>query len=106
VRPVRGAVSMAMNARARGLSRLPVPAANAREAAVVKSVQVYGIGTLAEAVGLLAGELALQPVTADVDQLDARLNRYAVDFADVRAREFAKRALMAVANGGHNVLTL
>src|SRR5947209_10722683 len=53
LRPIKGALSVAMAAAARGIRRLLVPAANAREAAVVEDVAVYGAGTLAEAVGLL-----------------------------------------------------
>src|SRR4051812_38169794 len=52
VRPVAGALSMAMEARARGVTRMIVPAANAREAAVVREVEVFGVGSLAEAVGV------------------------------------------------------
>src|SRR5262245_4044706 len=55
LRPVRGSLSMGMNAATRGIARLVVPLASAREAAVVKGVEVIGVRTLAEAVGLLAG---------------------------------------------------
>src|SRR5207237_643835 len=61
VRPVRGALSMAMAAAARRLPRMLVPAANAREAAVVREAAVYGVGGLAEAVGLLSGQLPAEP---------------------------------------------
>lgn len=106
VRPVRGTLAMAMSARAQGLRKLIVPAANAREAAVVKAVDVYAVGTLAEAVGILSGQLQVEPTHADVDQLFSRLNQYDIDFSDVRGQEFAKRALVVAASGGHNLLMI
>jgi magnesium chelatase family protein len=81
-----------MSARSRGLRRLIVPSASAREAAVVKAAQARGAGALPEAVGLLTGELTPAPATAGVDQLCARLCPYSPGFADVRARELARRA--------------
>jgi len=104
IRPIKGALAMAMAAANQGIFKMLVPAAKAHEAAVVEQVAVYPIHTLDDAVGILSGQLVVEPINADIAALFENLNRYPVDFSDVRGQEFAERALVASAAGDHNVL--
>ena len=78
---------MAMAAAKQGIPKMLVPATNAREAAVVTDVAVYGVASLAEAVGILSGQMPAEPTVAGVEEVYSKLNGYDVDFADVRGQE-------------------
>lgn len=106
LRPVRGALSMAIAARDQGKRFIVVPAANAQEAAVVEGVDVISVGLLAEAVGFLTGELPLEPVEFSWTEARTTFGAYDVDYVDVKGQESAKRALTVAAAGRHHILMI
>ncbi|WP_237227781.1 YifB family Mg chelatase-like AAA ATPase [Rubinisphaera sp. JC750] len=106
LRPARGTLSMAMEARQNGQRGLLVPAENAREASVVEGVDVIPVGSLVEAVGFLNGQLPIEAEPGRWLEAVEEHGSYPVDYSDVKGQEFAKRALTVAAAGNHHLLML
>ena len=106
LRPVKGAVSMALAARQAGLKGIVLPVQNATEAAMVKGLPVYGLSSLSQTVAFLKGEIRVEPSRVDMAALFARAAVYQVDLNEVQGHDHAKRALEIAAAGGHNVLMI
>lgn len=106
VRPIKGAISLALLAKEIGATGVIVPAENAPEAASVDGIDVLGVRVLGEVVGLFNGQLRIAPhATIDTERLIAE-TKPPVDFGDIRGQEAAKRAILIAAAGGHNILML
>ncbi len=106
LRPVKGALSIAVMARERGIPNLVVPAANGKEAAIVEGVNVYALKSLPEALEVLRAPLNFAPLRLDPLELLEQETTSAIDFRDVRGQPSARRALEVAAAGGHNILMI
>lgn len=105
LQPVRGVLPIALRAREEGFKGIIVPARNAREAAVVGDLKVYGMESLGDVVDFFNKTRQFTPVTVDlIDIFNSEANKYDVDFSDVRGQENVKRALEVAAAGGHNII--
>jgi magnesium chelatase family protein len=107
LRPIKGALPIAVQAQKEGFKGVFLPKANAREAAIVKGLDVYAMDHLRQIADFLNGKLVLEPVKVDIDAEFSQNSALAnVDFSDVKGQDNIKRALELAASGGHNAILI
>lgn len=107
LRPIKGALPIAIQARKKGFKGFILPKQNATEAAIVNDLDIIGVDHLKEASEFLDGQKEITPLSYDTrDHFFEQLNAYDADFANVQGQENIKRALEIAAAGGHNVIMI
>ncbi|MFA6949968.1 MAG: YifB family Mg chelatase-like AAA ATPase [Lentimicrobiaceae bacterium] len=107
LQPMRGALPIAIEARKQGFKGFILPKQNAREAAVVNDLNVYGVENIIEVIDFLNNKIELEPEIVNTrDEFYSQLREYEFDFSDVKGQENIKRALEIAAAGSHNALLI
>ena len=107
IRPIKGALPIAIQARKEKFKGLIVPLANAREAAIVNNLEVYGVQHISEVIDFLSGVNTVPATHIDTrDEFFHSQYNFGIDFSDVKGQENIKRALEIAASGGHNAILI
>jgi magnesium chelatase family protein len=107
IKPIKGVLPIAIEARKRGITKLILPMANATEAAIVNDIEVFGVNHITEVVDFLNDNSELKKIEFDTRALFyEKMSHYPVDFSEVKGQQNVKRAIEIAVSGGHNIVMI